>query len=145
MIIYPNVTLAVCEWIRRRLPIIGAGQPWAGALITDNWDDSEVKKAPWAVIVRNDGGADESIITQSPSVGVTCFGPRAPNGATSEADDLLCERLAQHVAGILRDCAQIGDVNPFADCADLSGPFKVADDRPSYYLAATLVVVGRNI
>jgi len=137
MMIFPNSVMAACDWIRGQLP---AGQPWSDALVTKHWDDTVNTDTPWAVIVRNDGGSDTSPISQNIALGVTCFGPRLG----TEPDEIACERLAQHVAAILRDCAQPGPVNPFAGCTDLNGPYPVPSDtgRPCYYLTCGLEVVA---
>jgi len=137
MILFPNVNMAVCDWIRDNLP---SGEKWSGALVTPTWSDQELAKVDWAVVVRNDGGQDSSVISQNVSLGVTCMGPRCD----TEDDEIACERLAQTVAAIIRDCARPGDVNPFAGCTDMNGPYPIPSEngRPAYYLTADVEVVA---
>ena len=143
MIVFPNTVMAVCAWIRDQLPALSAGKPWDVPLVTNRWNDTDLRSTRWAVIVRNDGGPDDSPVSQSVSLGITCFGPRGG----SESEDVACERLAQAVAAIIRDCAQVGLVNPFAACTDLNGPYPVPSEtgRPAYYLTATVTVVGQPV
>ncbi len=143
MILFPNVAMEVCRWISQQLAAIAPGQPWSQPVVTNRWDDEDLAQIGWAVIVRNDGGTDDSVISQNVSLGVTCFGPRG----SSEAEEIQCENLAQHVAAVLRDCARPGVENPFAGCTDLTGPYPIPSEtmRPAYYLTCRLEIVGRGI
>ncbi len=144
MIVFPNAAIAVADWIRSQTPALSIGQPWADKLmVTSRWSDDELVNQPWAVVVRSDGGPDDTPISQSVAIGVTIFGPR--DG--TDLDDVDTERLSQIVAAIIRDCARTADVNPFAACTDLNGPYSTPSEsgRPCYYLTATISVVGQPI
>jgi len=140
---YPNITLAVCDWIRYQLPTYAAGQRWADPLVTNKWDDSELKKVEFIVVVRDDDGPRMPPISKMSSVGITCFGPRD----SGESGDLACQQLGQDVMDALADCARVGSINSFTDCDNLYGPSPIGSEtgRPAYYITADLTVVGEII
>lgn len=91
----------------------------------------------YAVVVRDDSGRDQSVVTASRSMGFTVIGPEGQYSDT--------ERLAQRVATLLRYSPSPGPDSPVADCR-VRGPYSLdATGRTEFYLAADLVIVGRPI
>lgn len=86
------------------------------------------------VVIRNDGGADTSVITSEPSVGVTVL-------AGSEAD---ADNLAAMVKAFIRDSPGSEPGNPIAAVAQSFGPYEVPEESTSHrrYMTFTFSVVG---
>ena len=90
----------------------------------------------FAVVIRDDSGRDQSIVTASRSVGLTVIGP--------EGQYQQVRQLAERVATLLR---VLPDelLLPIAD-ATVRGPYSLdATGRAEFYLTAELVVVGHSV
>lgn len=88
------------------------------------------------VVVRDDSGADLSIVTASRRMGFTVIGPEGRYADTSA--------LAQWVAYQLRLSPQPGPGSPVVDCR-IRGPYSLAaSGRAEFYLAAELTVAGHQ-
>ncbi len=90
----------------------------------------------FAVVVRDDSGPDQSMVTAARSVGVTVIGPDGTHQQTAQ--------LAQRVAALLR--LSYEPPSPVATCERVRGPYSLAAvGRVEFYLSADLVVVGQSV
>jgi len=88
----------------------------------------------FAVVIRDDGGTDASLVTGSRSVGLTVIG--AANQQTKQ--------LAERVATLMRALPD-ALLLPVADCT-VRGPYSLeATNRSEFYLTADLIVVGHSV
>jgi len=88
----------------------------------------------YAVVVRDDGGPDQTLITGSRSIGLTVIG--AANQQTKQ--------LAERVATLMRALPDSSNL-PVAD-ATVRGPYSLnAPTRAEFYLTADLIVVGHSV
>jgi hypothetical protein len=95
---------------------------------------------PKAVIVRDDGGPSSSIVTESPTVGVTVLAGDDPTQGAEATN------LAQLVKAIVKGCARVAPGNPVAAVLASNGPIKVPDEsgQPRRYMTFELSVVGSS-
>ena len=124
---YDDLEFWLCGYLR---PLLTEWSPVVDRLFPPpDWT------AGFAVVVRDDSGPDESILTARRSVGMTVIGP----------SHQPAERLAQRVAYLIRAAPQPGPACPVARCA-VRGPFsQPATGRSEFYLTADLIVVGHTL
>jgi hypothetical protein len=88
----------------------------------------------FAVVIRDDGGVDQTLITGSRSVGFTVIGPGYQQ----------TKQLAERVATLMRALPDASTL-PVAD-APVRGPYSLdATNRAEFYLTADLIVVGHSV
>ena len=88
----------------------------------------------FAVVIRDDGGQDQTLITGSRSVGLTVIG----------AGNQQTKQLAERVATLMRALPD-ASLLPVAD-ATVRGPYSLEHPtRAEFYLTADLIVVGHSV
>jgi len=88
----------------------------------------------YAVVVRDDSGRDQSMVTASRMISLTCIG----------ADYKVARQMAERAAVLLRALPGHPTI-PVAD-ASVRGPYSLdATNRAEFYLTGDLVVVGRSV
>jgi hypothetical protein len=123
---YDDLELALGPYLRANLT------PWA-PLIDRRFPDTTWTPG-YAVVIRDDGGPDESLVTGSRSVGFTVIG--AANQQTKQ--------LAERVATLMRALPD-ALLLPVAG-ATVRGPYSLdATNRAEFYLTVDLIVVGHSV
>lgn len=133
LVIFSDLELFLTGFIRAEL--VARGKP--GGFISNEFSPAEKPAPPFQVIVRDDSGPRSSVITKSPTVGVTVLGSDSYNKAATTD-------LALLVCAIVEGCARVEANNPVAAVLGSNGPYKVPDDTgfPRRYMTFELSVVG---
>lgn len=126
MIEFPDIELILGPYLRGALaawsPLVDRRFPGTG------WTPG------FAVVIRDDSGRDQSLITASRAVGFTVIG----------ADYRTTRQLAERLAAVIREIPDALQL-PIAT-ATVRGPYSLdATNRAEFYLTADLVVVGHTV
>lgn len=125
---YDDLELWLCGYLRTALA------SWPAAV--DRRFPGRTWTPGYAVVVRDDSGADLTVVTASRRVGLTVIGPESDYANTS--------RLAQRVAFLMRTSLIPGPSSPVAACT-VRGPYSLdATGRTEFYLSGDLIVVGHQ-
>ena len=126
---FPDLELWLAGYLRDGITGSTAGR---------RFPDPKATLTGFHVVVRDDSGADRSIVTADRRVGVTVIGPESAGYAATRA-------AAERVASLLRTSPAPGDLSPVAACLSVRGPYSLdAVGRFEFYLTAELVVVGKS-
>lgn len=108
-----------------------------GGFISNEFSPADKPTPPFQVVVRDDSGPRSSVVTKSPTVGVTVLGSDTYSKAATTD-------LALLVFAIVEGCASVATGNPVAAVLAANGPFKVPDDtgHPRRYMTFELSVTG---
>lgn len=130
-VIFSDLELFLTGFIRSELA--AHGEP--GVFVSNQFPP---EARPKTVVVRDDGGPGTSLVTESPSIGVTVL---AGDDPTQGAE---ATRLAQLVKAIIKGSARVEPGNPVAAVLSSNGPVKVPDEtgQPRRYMTFELSVTG---
>ena len=124
---YDDIELLLGSYLRAHLT--------AWAPLVDRRFPAPTWTPGYAVVIRDDGGADLSLITGSRIVGFTVIGPAHQQTA----------QLAQRVATLIRALPEAASLPVVA--ATVRGPYSLdaATTRAEFYLSADLIAVGHSV
>lgn len=132
-VIFTDLELFLTGFIRGELVARGK----TGGFVSNEFSPAGKPLPPFQVIVRDDSGPRSSVVTKTPTVGVTVLGSDTYNKA--QATD-----LALLVFAIMEGAAKVAPANPVAAVLNANGPYKVPDDtgHPRRYMTFELSVTG---
>jgi hypothetical protein len=131
-VIFTDLELFLTGFIRGELTARGK----TGGFISNEFSPADKPRPTWQVIVRDDSGPRSSIVTKTPTVGITVLGSDTFNKVQT-AD------LALLVSAIVDGSARVATGNPVAAVLGSNGPYKVPDDTgPRRYMTFELSVTG---
>lgn len=140
--LFGDVERELCAYLRGRLRAIGVAlnAPWTDLDVTNAQTDFETSE-PWQVVVRDDGGTTESMVTRSHAIATTIIGPddgTDPEGVEThrlaELVMLAIAELPEHETSVAAVTSQLG-------------PYRVLQGngvRPARYATHELVASGRD-
>lgn len=132
-VIFSDLELFLTGFIRAELVARGV----TGGFVSNEFSPHDKPAPKFQVVVRDDSGPRSSVVTKSPTVGVTVLGSDSFNkGATTD--------LALLVSAIVDGSARVEQGNPVAAVLGSTGPFKVPDEsgHPRRYMTFELSVAG---
>lgn len=132
-VIYSDLELFLTGFIRGELVARGK----TGGFISNEFSPSDKPTPPFQVVVRDDSGPRSSVVTKTPTIGVTVLGSDTYNKAATTD-------LALLVCALVEGCARVEAGNPVAAVLGSNGPYKVPDDtgHPRRYMTFELSVTG---
>ncbi len=141
-VIYSDLELWACAYIRQQLAILAPRYPVAAGVEVTNREPEEADPHFPAklVVVRDDSGPTLSVVSEEKSHGVSTLA----GTVESQAD---AKNLAALVFAIMDGCAGVEAGNPVAAVTESQGPYLVTEDQPRARMYAThsLVVVGQAL
>ena len=136
---FADIEADLCRYLAGWLAEAGAGQPWSDVTVSNANIDFETR-APWSVLVRDDGGRTTSAVTRSHAIGTTIIGP--DDG--SDPEGLHTRDLAEQVMLAIAH-APFDPTTAVAAVDSQLGPYRIVHGngvRPARYATHEVVAAG---